>query len=65
MCTLALCSGKIKSVSDRLRDKLHGVHQRLLRHGETTAKLHIHCFMKWPFYLVNEILDAFCFFFFF
>lgn len=59
MCTLALCSGKVKSVSDRLRDKLHGVHQRLLCHGETTAKLYIcYSFMKLPFYHVNEILNA-------
>lgn len=50
-----LYSGKIKSVSDRVGHKLHRVHQRLLRHGETTAKLcFCHHFTEGPFKHVSE-----------
>lgn len=50
-----LCSGKVTSVPDCFGNKRHGVHQRLLRHGETSAKLGI-CqhFIEGPFKHVGE-----------
>lgn len=41
-----LYSGKIKSVSDSFRNKLHRVHQRLLRHGETTGQQFVPVLLK-------------------
>lgn len=41
-----LYSGKIKSVSDSFRNKLHRVHQRLLRHGETTGQQFVPASLK-------------------